>query len=413
MVRGHSRETNYILPYIIPVIDDNIITLLIVRVHLMKKILLVAGARPNFMKIAPIIREIKQHGDKICGLLVHTGQHYDQNMSHTFFVSLGIPDPDYNLEVGSGSHAVQTATVMTRFEEVCLKERPDMVVVVGDVNSTIATGLVAKKLHSTLCHVEAGLRSGDRDMPEEINRLATDAITDLFFTTEPEGTTNLLKEGHPKGSIHFVGHVMIDNLFYQLGAISANVGKMVDASTVNLRRRLPEKYFCMTMHRPSNVDCKETLAGLLQAIHTVAQDAPVVFPCHPRTRKNIEQFGLSGLLAPSCDSQSPIASGIVVTEPLGYNEFLYLWKDAAGVLTDSGGLQEETTALKIPCITMRTTTERPVTAAIGSNEVVGTDGGRIIECAHTILQGKWKESQVPELWDGKASERIVRILMNG
>jgi UDP-N-acetylglucosamine 2-epimerase (non-hydrolysing) len=376
----------------------------------MKKILLVAGARPNFMKIAPIIREMKRHNDVIKGLLVHTGQHYDQNMSHTFFSSLGIPEPDYNLEVGSGSHAVQTAAIMTRFEEVCLKEVPDIVLVVGDVNSTIATGLVAKKLHSTLCHVEAGLRSGDRDMPEEINRLATDAITDLFFTTEPEGTANLLKEGHPKACVHFVGHVMIDNLLYQLDKITGNREVSVDESIFDLRRRLPDRYFCLTMHRPSNVDCKETLTGLLRAIHTIAQDAPVIFPCHPRTKKNIEQFSLSHLLDTDGIGRKVITSGIIITEPLGYNEFLYLWKDAAGVITDSGGLQEETTALKIPCITIRTTTERPVTAIVGSNEVVGTDGARIVECAKSILQGTWKESRIPDLWDGKASERIVRIL---
>jgi UDP-N-acetylglucosamine 2-epimerase (non-hydrolysing) len=376
----------------------------------MKKILLVAGARPNFMKIAPIMREIKKHPETVNGLLVHTGQHYDQNMSHTFFSSLGIPKSDYNLEVGSGSHAVQTANIMVKFEEVCLKEQPDIVLVVGDVNSTIAAGLVAKKLHITLCHVEAGLRSGDHGMPEEINRLATDAITDLFFTTEPEGTANLLKEGHPKSSVHFVGHVMIDNLFYQCEKIAENVSECVDTSIINFKKRLPEKYFCMTMHRPSNVDCKGTLSGLLHAISEIAKKAPVIFPCHPRTKKNIEQFGLSHLLAAKGTDRSTIDSGIIAMEPLGYNEFLYLWKDAVGLLTDSGGLQEETTALKIPCITMRTTTERPITAEVGSNEVVGTNDDRIIELAHTILLGKWKESRIPDLWDGKASERIVSIL---
>lgn len=377
----------------------------------MKKILLVAGARPNFMKIAPIMREIKRSPECVPGLLVHTGQHYDQNMSHTFFTSLGIPSPDYNLEARSGSHAVQTASIMVKFEEVCLKEKPDIVLVVGDVNSTIAAGLVAKKLHITLCHVEAGLRSGDRDMPEEINRLATDAITDIFFTTEPEGTANLLAEGHPKDVIHFVGHVMIDNLFYQLSAMAACNNAPVDAFAVELRNRLPARYFCMTMHRPSNVDEKETLAGILQAIHAIAEKTPVIFPCHPRTRKNIEQFGLLPLVNEGLSGRGVLTSGIHLTSPLGYNEFLYLWKDASGVLTDSGGLQEETTALKIPCITMRTSTERPITVEVGSNVVVGTNGSRIIKCAEDILAGRWKTSRVPDLWDGKASERIVEILM--
>ncbi|MBN1309606.1 MAG: UDP-N-acetylglucosamine 2-epimerase (non-hydrolyzing) [Chitinispirillaceae bacterium] len=379
----------------------------------MKKIVLVAGARPNFMKVAPILRTIERYSHELCGVLVHTGQHYDRNMSHTFFTSLGIREPDYNLEAGSGSHAAQTAHVMIRFEEVCLKENPDIVLVVGDVNSTIAAGLVAKKLHISLCHVEAGLRSRDRSMPEEINRLATDAITDIFFTTEPEGTANLLGEGHTKDTVHFVGHVMIDNLFYQLERISNDGDRLIDPSVKDLKKRLPEKYFCLTMHRPSNVDNKETLSGLLKAIAETGLKAPIVFPCHPRTRKNIDLFGLSPFLHPAerdGGDSAFITSGIVATEPLGYNDFLYLWKDAAGVLTDSGGMQEETTALKIPCITMRTTTERPITVQIGSNEVVGTRGDRVIALAHKILQGEWKTSRVPDLWDGDASKRIVEVL---
>jgi UDP-N-acetylglucosamine 2-epimerase (non-hydrolysing) len=332
-------------------------------------------------------------------------------MSDTFFASLGIKKPEYNLDVGSGSHAVQTAGIMIKFEEVCLSEKPDMVLVVGDVNSTIATGLVAKKLHITLCHVEAGLRSGDRNMPEEINRLATDAITDLFFTTEPEGTKNLLKEGHNPKCVHFVGHVMIDNLFYQLKRLEKEADRLVCESIRSIKRGLPKKYLCMTMHRPSNVDNKEILTGLLTAINRIASKTPIVFPCHPRTRKNIEQFGLSHLFNLDYAGISNIQSGIIVTEPLGYDDFLYLWKDAAGVLTDSGGLQEETTALKIPCITMRTSTERPVTADVGSNEVVGIDGERIVALAEKMLVGAWKESRIPDLWDGKASERIVKVLL--
>jgi UDP-N-acetylglucosamine 2-epimerase (non-hydrolysing) len=372
----------------------------------MKKIILVAGARPNFMKIAPILRALESY-PQVQPILVHTGQHYDENMSGSFFKELGIKQPDYHLNCGSGSHAVQTATIMVKFEEVCVKESPDLVLVVGDVNSTIAAGLVAKKLHIKLTHVEAGLRSGDRDMPEEINRLATDAITDIFFTTEPEGTRNLLKEGIPEEKVHFVGHVMIDNLFYQLSRLS-EIEKSL--STYTLKSRLQKPYICMTMHRPSNVDNKETLTGLLEAIKKLSETAPVIFPCHPRTRKQIETFGLSGYFS-VIPEQGVISSGIIMLDPLGYNEFLYLWKDAALVLTDSGGLQEETTALKIPCITMRENTERPITAEYGSNEVVGIDAEKIISLGNNALAGKWKESKIPEMWDGRASERIVERLL--
>lgn len=372
----------------------------------MTKILLIAGARPNFMKIAPILRAM-EHEKGLEPLLVHTGQHYDHNMSHSFFESLGIRNPDYNLEVGSGSHAVQTATIMTRFEEVCVKEKPDLVLVVGDVNSTIATGLVAKKLHIDLAHVEAGLRSRDRAMPEEINRIATDAISDLFFTTEPEGTRNLLAEGHEERSVHFVGHVMIDNLYYQLSKLEKE-GPSVAAG--GIKSALPEKYICMTMHRPSNVDNKETLTRLLEAISKLASQAPVIFPCHPRTRRNVDTFGLNRFFAELPETGTAISQGIYLTEPLGYNDFLYLWKGATVVLTDSGGLQEETTALKVPCITMRENTERPVTADIGSNVIVGTDGEKILELGRKALGGSWKDGAVPELWDGKASERVVAAI---
>lgn len=376
----------------------------------MNKILLVAGARPNFMKIAPILREIERFPKEIKGLLVHTGQHYDHNMSETFFGSLGIKSPDYNLEVGSGSHAFQTAEIMKRFEEVCLKERPDLVVVVGDVNSTIAAGLVSKKLHVKLAHVEAGLRSKDREMPEEINRIATDSITDLFFTTEREGTENLIKEGHKSENIHFVGHVMIDNLFYQIKKLKDKKESVVSVKVSKIKDALPEKYICMTLHRPSNVDDKVTLSGILSAIKTLSAEVPVLFPCHPRTKKNIDTFGLNEFFSALPDN-SGLDSGIVLLDPLGYDDFLYLWKDSALVLTDSGGLQEETTALCIPCITIRTTTERPVTVEVGSNIVVGTDGEKIVEYGRKALGGSWKESSVPELWDGRASERIVRIIM--
>ena len=373
----------------------------------MKKILLVAGARPNFMKIAPVLRAIDQKKSSLSSVLVHTGQHYDHKMSGSFFEELGIREPEYNLEIGSGSHAVQTANIMIKFEEVCIKEKPDWVVVVGDVNSTIAAGLVAKKLDIGLAHIEAGLRSRDRKMPEEINRLATDAISDLFFTTEPEGTQNLLSEGQSSEKVHFVGHVMIDNLFFQLTRLSSD--SMSEPVRI-LKGLLPEKYICMTMHRPSNVDDPSVLKRLMSAVEKISKEVPVIFPCHPRTRKNISLFNIDLDTVSLDNSTDKIKNGLVVLDPLGYNEFLSLWKDSAAVLTDSGGLQEETTALKVPCITMRENTERPITAEIGSNVVVGTNPEKIINYVNDALHGKWKESQIPDLWDGKASERIAEIL---
>lgn len=372
----------------------------------MNKILLVAGARPNFMKIAPILRELEKHSSVFQAVLVHTGQHYDYSMSASFFSDLGMKEPDYNLEVGSGSHAVQTANIMIRFEEVCIKEKPEIVMVVGDVNSTIAAGVVAKKLHIELAHVEAGLRSNDRSMPEEINRIATDAITDIFFTTEEEGTANLIREGHAKEKIHFVGHVMIDNLFYQLEKVRLAAPSQLSEA---IKSNLPQKYCCVTLHRPSNVDVKDNLLNIIEALSVIAQEVPILFPCHPRTKRQIEFYGFSekfNLL----DFSKLFSKGIFLTEPLGYNDFLYIWKDATVVLTDSGGLQEETTALKIPCITLRGNTERPITVSKGSNVIVGTNKDKIIEYAFKAINGNWKTSEIPFLWDGKACERIVAIL---
>jgi len=370
----------------------------------MKKIILVAGARPNFMKIAPILRAIGVHND-LNAILVHTGQHYDDNMSDAFFSGLGIKKPDYYLDAGSGTHAVQTANIMISFEEVCRQEMPDMVVVVGDVNSTIATGLVAKKLHITLAHIEAGLRSRDRQMPEEINRLATDAITDLFFTTENNGTQNLLAEGHDKDSIYFVGHVMIDNLFYQLSKIDN-----IDAITPSIRSlkdSLPERYLCMTLHRPSNVDDKSILTDLIESLNEIACDMPVVFPCHPRTRSRIDEFRLDHLFVKNAAVLNDVSKGIIITDPLNYNDFLYLWKDCKVMLTDSGGLQEETTALGVPCLTLRENTERPITVHVGTNILVGHDMKKLRSEVEKILHGRNKTGSIPDLWDGKASERIV------
>ena len=375
----------------------------------MIKVILVAGARPNFMKIAPILREIQKYYEDITGLIVHTGQHYDENMSKYFFSSLGIREPDYHLNVGSGTHAQQTAHIMVRFEEVCFKESPSLVVVVGDVNSTIATSLVAKKLHVNLAHVEAGLRSWDRNMPEEINRIATDSITDIFFTTEKKGTENLIAEGHLPEKIFFVGNVMIDNLFYQLKNLNIDT---ISENIRQLKNRLPEKYICMTMHRPSNVDKREDLERILSSLNVLSKETPILFPCHPRTLKNINTFSLNHCFTPLTDKGVPLKSGFFLIEPLGYNDFLYLWKDASLVMTDSGGLQEETTALKIPCITMRNNTERPVTIEVGSNIMAGRDIDKIIELGKQALNGNWKKCNIPDLWDGSASGRILNIIKN-
>jgi len=371
----------------------------------MIKVILVAGARPNFMKIAPILREIKKH-KTVEALIVHTGQHYDHEMSDSFFDDLEIKKPDYNLLCGGGTHAEQTAKVMVGFEKICMETKPDFVLVVGDVNSTIAAGLVAKKLQIKLIHVEAGLRSYDRNMPEEINRLATDAITDIFFTTEEHGTKNLINEGQHITKIHFVGHVMIDNLFFQIKKLQKHEpSKFVK----NIKQALPEKYFCMTMHRPSNVDNRLTLKKMLTALQNISKKAPIIFPCHPRTHKKIKEFELEYLFDVYKD-QNKVDKGIIITEPLGYNDFLYLWKDCAGMLTDSGGLQEETTALNIPCLTLRENTERPITVSIGTNCLVGPDTDLLKKEAKNILLGRFKTGAIPDLWDGKASERILRVI---
>jgi UDP-N-acetylglucosamine 2-epimerase (non-hydrolysing) len=376
-----------------------------------KKILLVAGARPNFMKIAPIMRVLKSdYADIFQPLLVHTGQHYDDNMSGAFFAGLGIAEPDYNLEVGSGPHGEQTAAIMSRFEQVCFKEQPDIVLVVGDVNSTIAAGLVAKKMNCALVHVEAGLRSGDRTMPEEINRLATDAIADLFFTTEEQGSRNLLREAHPEEAVHFVGHVMIDNLFYQLERLQQ---EGPDPKVAGLKDRLPTDYACMTLHRPSNVDHREDLETIVRALRELGSKLPIVFPCHPRTRAKLEEFGLLEHFTLPERTQDDLDSGMLLLSPLGYNDFLYLWKDALLVLTDSGGLQEETTALNIPCLTLRENTERPVTVERGSNRLIGKDVELLKMEVERILRGEAAVGSIPELWDGRASQRIVAVLARG
>ncbi len=356
------------------------------------KILIVAGARPNFMKIAPLIREL--NNKEFFWKLVHTGQHYDYEMSKVFFDDLGIPEPDYYLEAGSGTHAEQTAKVMVKFEDVCINEKPDLIMVVGDVNSTLACSITAKKLNIKVAHIEAGLRSGDMSMPEEVNRIVTDSISDYLFVTEKEGMENLKREGKEEAQVFFVGHVMVDNLINKLDSLEGS-----SFETTSLKHK-PDQYLFLTLHRPSNVDNYEVFNKILTGLNEIAEEIPIIFPIHYRTRERLDHFGLK----PS--------DNIILLKPLSFSESLYLWKDAKAVLTDSGGLQEETTALGVPCLTLRENTERPVTVEIGTNTIVGTDMEKVKENVNIILHGKYKEGQIPELWDGKASERITEILEN-
>lgn len=354
------------------------------------RILAVAGARPNFMKIAPLLREL--HGrDGFVVELVHTGQHYDDAMSEGFFRDLGIPAPDVNLGVGSGNHGQQTADVLKGIEAILLERRPDVVLVVGDVNSTLAAALAASKLGIRVAHVEAGLRSFDRSMPEEINRVLTDAISDWLFTTEPEAESNLLREGVARERIHFAGNVMIDTLL-------ANLARARQLDTLDRLGLQPRGYAVLTLHRPSNVDDPARLRALFGVLEEIHAEIPVVFPVHPRTRSAI---------ARSLEGRAP---ALRLLEPLGYLEFLRLTADAKLVLTDSGGVQEETTVLGVPCLTLRHNTERPVTVTHGTNTIVGSDPARIRTEARRILSGDVAKGRVPEGWDGSAARRIVDIL---
>jgi UDP-N-acetylglucosamine 2-epimerase (non-hydrolysing) len=356
---------------------------------------LIAGARPNFMKIAPIIRAIER-APGIRYTLVHTGQHYDREMSDVFFEELGIPAPHHHLEAGGGSHAEQTAKIMVAYERVATDERPDWTVVVGDVNSTLACSIVAKKLGIRVAHVEAGLRSGDMAMPEEVNRIVTDAISDLFFVTEPAGVENLAREGKPADRVHFVGHVMIDNLFHQRDRLAQ--ADPASFATTGIKRRLG-RYGVVTLHRPSNVDDPVALRALAGALNAIAARLPLVFPVHPRTRANLERFGIE------------LDRRIELGKPLSYMEFLNLWKDARLVLTDSGGLQEETTALGVPCVTLRENTERPITLTEGTNRLAGTSPERIVQLAGEALDAAPGVARRPALWDGQAAERTVAVLL--
>jgi len=358
------------------------------------KIINVVGARPNFMKIAPLMAAYVD-APAIEPLLVHTGQHYDERMSDLFFRQLGIPPPDVNLNVGSGTHAAQTAEIMKAFEPVVVAQAPDAVLVVGDVNSTIACGLVAVKLGVKLVHVEAGLRSFDRTMPEEINRVLTDTISDLLFCTEPSGVANLRAEGVADERIFLVGNVMIDTLLRNRA--KADASGVLDELGV-----APGAYAVLTLHRPANVDDPAVLARLLDAIETIQRDLPVIFPTHPRTRKNLSAGPAGARVAGM--------PGLRLIEPVGYLDFLKLMSEAKLVLTDSGGIQEETTILKVPCLTLRPNTERPITAEVGSNQVVGTDPAAILSAYGHVVDGTWRRLDVPELWDGQAAQRIVAIL---
>ena len=400
-----------------------------------RKWILVAGARPNFMKIAPLIRAINKHNNALSSslpaisyLLVHTGQHYDVNMSDSFFRDLDLPQPDVHLGIGSGNHGEQTGKILIEFEKILLHQRPEMVIVVGDVNSTLACALATSKIQYTnstnsknqnnsmnikgsrplIAHVEAGLRSFDRSMPEEINRLLTDAISDYLFTPSPDADENLKKEGIPTEKIFLVGDVMVDTLLFNLEkAKKSNI-----LERLGLRRKsltdnclLTTDYCLLTLHRPSNVDNKESLSRILRALATVSSRIPIIFPVHPRTRKRLAEFGL--------DNPQSAIHNLQLLDPLGYLDFLNLMAHARIVLTDSGGIQEETTVLNIPCLTLRDTTERPITLIQGTNVLVWNDTQKIIDEAFKVLDGKGKTGSCPEMWDGKAAERVLKVLVDG
>lgn len=362
----------------------------------MLKIISVVGTRPNFVKISPLVKEMNKHPE-IMHLLVHTGQHYNATMSNFFFDDLEIPKPDINLGVGSDSDARQTAKIMFAFEKILLKEKPDLAIVVGDVNSTFAAAVTAKKCGIKVAHVEAGLRSFDMTMPEEINRILTDHVSDFLFTTEESGNKNLINEGIGKDKIFFVGNVMIDTLL-------SHREKAKKSKKIMDKLKIKKNSYCiLTLHRPSNVDKKDSLTCILDILNKIQQKIKIIFPIHPRTLKNIKKFGLNGRIKK--------LKNLILTEPLGYLDFLHMMNNSKFVITDSGGIQEETTILGVPCITLRDNTERPVTVEQGTNIIVSTDKNKIIKAAEKTINGAKINGRVPKLWDGNASKRIVDILL--
>ncbi len=361
----------------------------------MKPIILVVGARPNFMKIAPLYDELNKRSKSL--ILLHTGQHYDEKMSKVFFEDLGMPKPDIYLGVGSGTHAVQTADVMVKFEQVCFDSNPELVLVVGDVNSTLACSLVSAKLCIPCVHLEAGLRSNDREMPEEINRLVTDVVSDLLLTPSADADVNLRGEGIPESKIKRVGNIMIDSLFN-------NLERAKKSNLLNELNIEKGTYALMTLHRPSNVDSQEPFLRIIEAIKLICETTYVIFPIHPRTKSNAKKFGLL--------QQLENIEKLVLLEPLGYLDFISLMSQSKFVLTDSGGLQEETTALGIPCLTLRENTERPITVVEGTNVVVGSDTKAIMHHVNSIHKEEFKSGKIPDLWDGKTAIRISDELEN-
>jgi UDP-N-acetylglucosamine 2-epimerase (non-hydrolysing) len=358
-------------------------------------ITIVAGARPNFMKIAPIIKAINEAqsaGERIRYRLVHTGQHYDKKMSGDFFEQLNIPEPNVNLECGGGTQAEQTAAIMIKFEKELQQHRPSLVLVVGDVTSTMACTITAKKLGISVAHVEAGIRSGDWSMPEEINRIVTDALCDYFFTTSEQANASLIRSGIEESKIHFVGNTMIDSLIQNLEKIR----KPAFWDEFFLE---PKGYFLMTLHRPSNVDDHVKLASILSSLDEASMDYRIVFPVHPRTRQVMDKYDIRD-------------DRILMIEPQGYLEFLFLIKNAKGIITDSGGITEEATVLDIPCLTLRNSTERPETVLLGTNELIGDDMFKLMQCLGQIVHNKWKKGVTPPFWDGHTSKRIINVLLN-
>ncbi|MBM3405150.1 MAG: UDP-N-acetylglucosamine 2-epimerase (non-hydrolyzing) [Bacteroidetes bacterium] len=368
----------------------------------MKKIISVVGARPNFIKIAPVDKAFRKYDKDILHLICHTGQHFDKKMSDVFFDELEMPRPSFYLGINSGSHAEQTARIMIEFEKVLLNEKPDLILVPGDVNSTMACSLVASKMGIPIGHVESGLRSFDREMPEEINRVVTDVLSDLLFVSEESGLRHLKNEGIDEKKVHFVGNVMIDSLIHYMPKIDQS--KIIEYlnNTYKDARIEKKKFVLVTFHRPSNVDSEEGLRELTDFLNRLADLRPVVFPIHPRTRQNMDQYGLL----------SRLHSQIITTDPIGYIDFLALTKNAELVITDSGGIQEETTFLGVQCITVRNNTERPITVKVGTNQLIGTDLEKVQQVAKEVLSGKQKTGVIPELWDGRTADRIAKICFN-